>query len=74
MPQALVRFPSQRLLVPSATSDTSNDKGGNEMIPEAVHRSPGIHLMAEEKEEILSHRLVMAVRPVIASSGVPYSK
>ena len=27
----------------------ANDKGDNEMIPEAVRTSPGIYLIAEEK-------------------------
>ena len=36
----------------SVTSVT-NDKGGNEMIPGAVHRFPGICLMAEENPEKL---------------------
>jgi hypothetical protein len=44
MPPASVRVPSQRLLAPSV----ANDKGNNEMILEAVHRSPGICLTAEE--------------------------
>ena len=50
VPPAPVRVPSQRLLAPSVTSVTSvaNDKGENEMIPGAVHRSPGICLTAEE--------------------------
>ena len=41
------QVPNQRPLVPSVTSVT-NDEGDNEMIPEAVHRSPGIFLAAEE--------------------------
>ena len=47
------RVPSQRPIVPSVTSVTSgaNDKGVNEMIPEAVHISPGICLKAEENPE-----------------------
>ena len=49
-PPAPVRVPSQRSLVPSVESVTSvaNDKGDNEMILGAVHRSPGIWLTAEE--------------------------
>ena len=37
-------------LAPSVTSvmSVANDKGDNEMIPGAVHRSPGIYLTAEE--------------------------
>ena len=44
------RSMGQRPLAPSVSSVTSvaNDKGDNEMIPGAVHRSPGICLMAEE--------------------------
>ena len=47
---APVRVPNQRLLSPSAASDTSvaNDKSDNEMILGAVHRSPAIFLTAEE--------------------------
>ena len=41
------RVPSQRPLAPSVTS-VLNDKGDNEMILGAVHRSPGICLTAEE--------------------------
>ena len=50
MPSAPVRIPSQKPLVPSFTSVTSvvNDKGDNEIILGAVHRSPGICLTAEE--------------------------
>ena len=46
VPPAPVRFPSQRPLAPSIASVTSvaNDKGDNEMIPGAVHRSPDICL------------------------------
>ena len=40
MPPAPVRVPSQWSLAPNVTSIT-NDKGDNE-IPEAVHRFPGI--------------------------------
>ena len=47
---APVRVSSQRPLAPSVTSVTSvaNDNGDNEMILGAVHRSPGISLIAEE--------------------------
>ena len=50
VPTALVRVPSQRPLTPSARLVTSvaYDKGDNEMLPEAVHRSPGICLTDEE--------------------------
>ena len=50
VPPAPVRVPSQRPLSPSVASVTSvaNDKGDNEMILGAVHRSPGIFLTAEE--------------------------
>ena len=43
---APVRVPNQRPLAQSVTS-VANDKGDNEMIPEAVYRSPGICLAAE---------------------------
>ena len=50
VPPAPVLVPSQRPLVPSLASITSvaTDKGDNEMILGAVHRSPGIRLTAEE--------------------------
>ena len=50
VPPAPVRVRSQRTLAPSVASVTSvsNDKGENEIIPETVHRSPGICLTAEE--------------------------
>ena len=49
VPPAPVRVPSQRQLAPSVALVTSvaNDKGDNEMILGAVHRSPGICLTAE---------------------------
>ena len=47
VPPAPVQVPIQRPLAPSVASVT-NDKGDNEMIPRAVHRSPGICLTAEE--------------------------
>ena len=46
-PPAPVRVPSQRLLAPSVTS-VANDMDDNEMIPGAVHRSPGICLTVEK--------------------------
>ena len=50
VPAAPVRVSSQRSLAPSVASVTSVaiDKGDNEMILGAVHRSPGICLTAEE--------------------------
>ena len=50
VPPAPVRVPSQRPLAPNVASVTlvANDKGDNEMILGAVHRSPGICLTAEE--------------------------
>ena len=50
VPPAPVRVYSQKSLAPSVTSVTSiaNDEGVNEIIPEAVHRSPDICLTAEE--------------------------
>ena len=47
VPPVPVRVPSQRPLVPSVTP-VANDKGNNEMILGAVHRSPSICLTAEE--------------------------
>ena len=63
-----VWIPSQRPLPPSVTSVTrvANDNGDNEMIPETVHRSPGISLTAEENPRKTSAD-EGAVRPVIAS-------
>ena len=37
---------AKKKLAPSVTS-VANDKGDNEKIPGAVHRSPGIYLTAE---------------------------
>jgi hypothetical protein len=50
VPPAPVRVPSQLPLGSSVTSvmSVANDRGDNEMIPGAVHRSPGIYLTAEE--------------------------
>ena len=50
VPPAPVPVLSQRSRAPSVASVTSvaNDKGDNEMILGAVHRSPGICLIAEE--------------------------
>ena len=47
VPPSSVRVPSQRPLALSVAS-VVYDKGDNEMIPGAVHRSPGICLRAEE--------------------------
>ena len=50
VPPASIRVPSQRPLAPSVVLVTlvANDKGDNEMIIGAVHRSPGICLTAKE--------------------------
>ena len=50
VPPAPVRVSSKRPLAPSVGSVTSvaNDKGDNEIILGAVHRSPGICLTVEE--------------------------
>ena len=47
VPPAPVRVPSQMPLAPSVAS-VANDKGDNEMILGAEHRSPGIWLTAKE--------------------------
>ena len=49
MPPTPVPVPRQRPLAPSVASvmSVANDNGDNEMIPGAVHRSPGIFLTAE---------------------------
>ena len=58
VPPAPVRVPSQRPLAPSVASVTSlaNDKGDNEMILGALHRSPG--LTAEKTPENLNQETV----------------
>ena len=73
VPPAPVRVPSQRPIVPNVTS-VANNKGDNEMIPGAVHRSPGIRLTAEENpvKLQLGPPDEGAVRPFIPSNGVPY--
>ena len=50
VPAVPVWVPSQRPLAPSVTSvkSVANDKGDNEGILGAVHKSPGICLTAEE--------------------------
>ena len=49
MPPAPVQVPRQWPLAPSIMLVMSaNDKGDNEMILGAVHRSPGIYRRAEE--------------------------
>ena len=45
--QLLSRFLANDHL-PRMSSQSANDKGDNEMILGAVHRSPGIYLTAEE--------------------------
>ena len=77
VPAAPVRVPNQRPLAPSVASVTSvaNNKGDNEMVLGAVHRSPGICLKAEEcpRKPQLGDRLKKGdVRPVIASNVVPF--
>ena len=46
VPPAPVRVPSQRPL--ARVASVANDKGDNELIPGAMHRSLGICLAAEE--------------------------
>ena len=55
-PPAPIRVPSLRSLALSVASVTSvaNDKGDNEMILGAVHRSPGICLQPRKTPENLS--------------------
>ena len=64
---------SQRPLDPSVAS-VANDKGDNEMILGAVHRSPAICLTAKEtpRKPQLGPNAEGAVRPVIALNGVPF--
>ena len=65
VPAAPVRVPSQMPLAPSVASVTSvaNDKGDNEIILWAVHKSTGICLTAEEnpRKTQLGDRLMMDV-------------
>ena len=51
VPPAPVRVPSQRPLALSVTSvmSVANDKGDNEIILGAVHRSPGIFALQLKK-------------------------
>ena len=78
VPPAPVRTPSQMPLALSVTSVTSvsNDKADNEMIPGAVHRSPGICLKPRKTPKTSAMRPSDegAVRPVIASNGPLSSK
>ena len=53
--------------LPRLSRQSANDNSDNEMIPGAVHRSPGICLTAEKKPQ-LGDRLMKFVRPVIASN------
>ena len=50
------------------------DKAKNQIIPGAVHRSPGIYLTTEENsgKPQLGDSLRKAMRSVIVSNGVPY--
>ena len=52
---------------------SANNKRDNEIIPGDVHRSPWIYPSVEENpwKYQLGDRLLKAVRPVIASNGVP---
>ena len=71
VPPAPVRVPGQTALAPNVASVTSvANKGDNEMILEAVHRSLGISLTAEENLMRPCHE--GAVRPGIASNGVSF--
>ena len=64
------------LRVSRQSCPSANDKGDNEMIPVAVYRSPGICRIAEETpgKTLARGPSKKAVRLVIASNGVPYSK
>ena len=55
VPPAPVRIPGQRPIAQSIASVTSvaNDKGDNEMILGAVHRSPSICFTAEENPRLI---------------------
>ena len=73
VPQASVLVPSQRQLTPSVTlvSLSTDDKGDNEMKPEAANRSPGIYLTGEEKSRKTSawRPSMKTVDLFIASNG-----
>ena len=71
--QLLSRFLAKARLprVSRHSRSVVNNKGDNEMIPEAVHRSPGICLTAEENpRKPRKPSDEGAVRPVISSNGV----
>ena len=75
VPAAPVQVPNQRPLAPNVASITSiaNDKGDNEMTLGAVHRAHYICLTAEENpRKPLLGVDEGAVRPFIASNGVPF--
>ena len=73
MSSASVGVPSHRLFAPRVTSVT-NDKVDIEMIPRAVHRSPGICLSAEKStgKLQLGDFYERDVRPVSTSNGDHY--
>ena len=74
VPPIPVRVPSQRPLAPRVTSVT-NDKGGNEIIPGAVHRCPSSCLMAEVNpgKPQLGDRLLKGLCDYSSPQmGVPY--
>ena len=52
----------------------ANDKGGNEVELEAVHRSPGIYLMTEKNPRgfHLGDHVMNAMLTVIAANSIPY--
>ena len=50
VPTAPVRVHSQRPLAPSQSRLSANDKGDNEMMPRAVHRSPDTYLKGEQNK------------------------
>ena len=72
--QLLTRFLAKGHLPRVSLRSVTNDKGDNEIIPWAVLRSHGICLTIEENpgKLQLGDSDVGAVRPVIASNGVPY--
>ena len=76
VPPAPVLFHSKRSLAPSVASVTSvaNDKGDNQMIPVAVHRSFGICLTAEEnsRKPQLRDRLMKGLYDQSSPQMVPF--
>ena len=70
---APVRVPSQWPLAQMSRL-SAKDKDDNDIIPGAVHRFPGIYIIAEDNARKTSAKrsTMKVVRQVIASNGIPY--